>query len=104
MSGLIRPQGAKMSDYKSMIDQQIASKPVFIYMKGSARSVEVLKAAGADFGSFNILDDMRLFEELKTRNQWPTSPQVYVKGEFVGGCDILCELYETGELATMIKG
>lgn len=101
-----------MADYKSIIDQQIKSKPVFIYMKGSpnmpmcgfsARSVEVLKAAGADFASFNILDDMNLFEELKRQNQWPTSPQVYVKGEFVGGCDILCELFESGELETMLK-
>jgi monothiol glutaredoxin len=100
-----------MADYKSIIEQQIKSKPVFIYMKGSpnmpmcgfsARSVEVLKAAGADFASFNILDDMNLFEELKRMNQWPTSPQVYVKGEFVGGCDILCELYENGELKGML--
>jgi len=100
-----------MADYKSIIEQQIKSKPVFIYMKGSpnmpmcgfsARSVEVLKAAGADFASFNILDDMNLFEELKRINQWPTSPQVYVKGEFVGGCDILCELYENGELKGML--
>lgn len=101
-----------MPDYKTIIEQQIKSKPVFIYMKGSpgmpmcgfsARSVEVLKAAGADFGSFNILDDMNLFEELKKRNEWPTSPQIYVKGEFVGGCDIICELYENGELQTMLK-
>ncbi len=101
-----------MPDYKSVIDEQIKSKPVFIYMKGSpgmpmcgfsARATEVLKAAGADFGSFNILDDMNLFEELKKRNQWPTSPQIYVKGEFVGGCDIICELFESGELKEMLK-
>ena len=102
-----------MADYKTVIDQQIKSKPVFIYMKGSpnmpmcgfsARSVEVLKAAGAEFGSFNILDDMNLFEELKRQNQWPTSPQIYVKGEFVGGCDIICEMFENGELQAMLKG
>lgn len=101
-----------MTDYKSVIDQQIASKPVFIYMKGSpmmpmcgfsARSVEVLKAAGAEFGSFNILEDMNLFEELKKRNQWPTSPQIYVKGEFIGGCDIVCEMFESGDLQDMLK-
>jgi monothiol glutaredoxin len=101
-----------MADYKSMIDQQIASKPMFIYMKGtpnmpmcgfSARATEVLRATGVEFGSFNILDDMNLFEELKKRNQWPTSPQIYVKGEFVGGCDIICELFESGELAGMLK-
>jgi monothiol glutaredoxin len=101
-----------MADYKSMIEQQIKSKPVFIYMKGtpsmpmcgfSARATEVLKSTGVEFGSFNILDDMNLFEELKRVNQWPTSPQIYVKGEFVGGCDIICELFENGELAGMLK-
>jgi monothiol glutaredoxin len=101
-----------MADYKSIIDQQIQSKPAFIYMKGtpnmpmcgfSARASEVLRAAGVDFGYFNILDDMQLFEELKQRNQWPTSPQIYVKGEFVGGCDIVCELFESGELQGMLK-
>ncbi len=101
-----------MSDYKSMIDQQIKSKPIFIYMKGtpsmpmcgfSARATQVLASTGVEFGSFNIFDDMELFEELKRRNQWPTSPQIYVKGEFVGGCDIICELHETGELTQMLK-
>lgn len=101
-----------MADYKSIIEQQIKSKPAFIYMKGtpnmpmcgfSARASEVLKAAGADFGFFNILEDMNLFEELKRQNQWPTSPQIYVKGEFVGGCDIICELFENGELKDMLK-
>jgi monothiol glutaredoxin len=101
-----------MADYKSMIEQQIKSKPMFIYMKGtpsmpmcgfSARATQVLASTGVEFGSFNILDDMNLFEELKRMNQWPTSPQIYVKGEFVGGCDIICELHESGELAGMLK-
>ena len=101
-----------MADYKSIIEQQIKSKPAFIYMKGSpnmpmcgfsARSVEVLKMTGVDFGSFNILEDMNLFEELKKMNQWPTSPQIYVNGEFVGGCDIICEMYESGDLQGMLK-
>ncbi len=101
-----------MADYKSIIEQQIKSKPAFIYMKGSpnmpmcgfsARATEVLKATGVEFGSFNILEDMGLFEELKKLNQWPTSPQIYVKGEFVGGCDIIVELFESGELKDMVK-
>jgi monothiol glutaredoxin len=101
-----------MADYKSIIDQQLQSKPAFIYMKGSpnrpmcgfsARATEGLTASGVEFGFFNILEDMNLFEELKRVNQWPTSPQVYVKGEFVGGCDILCELYESGELEKMLS-
>ena len=102
-----------MTDYKSVIQEQVSSKPVFIYMKGtpnmpmcgfSARTVEVLKAVGADFAAFNILDDMKLFETLKQINEWPTSPQVYVKGEFIGGCDITVEMFESGELQKMLKG
>lgn len=98
--------------YEDVIEQQIKSKPVFIYMKGtpsmpmcgfSMRAAEVLKQAGADFGYFNILEDMNLFEALKKRNNWNTSPQIFVKGEFVGGCDIICELFESGELAGMLK-
>ena len=101
-----------MSDYKSIIQQQIQSKPMFIYMKGtpgmpmcgfSARAAQVLASTGVEFGSFNILEDMNLFEELKKLNEWPTSPQIYVKGEFVGVCDIICELAESGELAKMLK-
>lgn len=101
-----------MADYKSMIEQQIKSKPAFIYMKGtpsmpmcgfSARATAVLKETGVEFGSFNIFDDMGLFEELKKLNQWPTSPQIYIKGEFVGGCDIICELFESGELEKMVR-
>jgi len=101
-----------VADYKSMIEQQVKSKPIFIYMKGtpgmpmcgfSARASEVLARTGVEFGSFNIFDDMQVFEELKKINEWPTSPQIYVKGEFVGGCDIICELFESGELANMVK-
>jgi monothiol glutaredoxin len=101
-----------MTDYQSKIQEQVKSKPAFIYMKGSpnmpmcgfsARAIEVLKATGVDFGHFNILDDMNLFEALKQLNQWPTSPQIFIKGEFVGGCDIVCELFDSGELQTMVK-
>ena len=102
-----------MTDYRAIIGQQIQSKPVFIYMKGtpsmpmcgfSARATEVLKAAGAEFGHFNIMEDMKLFDELKKMNDWPTSPQIFVKGEFIGGCDIVCEMFDSGELQKMLKG
>lgn len=101
-----------MADYQSTIEQQVKSKPAFVYMKGtpnmpmcgfSARTIEVLKATGVEFGYFNILEDMHLFETLKSINEWPTFPQVYVKGEFISGCDITYELFETGELQKMIK-
>lgn len=100
-----------MAEAKNIIESHIKSKPVFIYMKGtpnmpmcgfSARAVEVLKAAGADFASFNIMEDPWLWENLKQFTSWPTSPQIFVKGEFVGGCDIICELFETGELKKML--
>lgn len=100
-----------MTDYKKTIAEQIKSKPAFIYMKGtpnmpmcgfSARAVAVLREAKADFGAVNILDDASLWENLKQFTSWPTSPQIFVKGEFVGGCDIICELHESGELQKML--
>ena len=99
-------------DYKAKIQEQVKSKPLFIYMKGtpqmpmcgfSARATEVLRTTGAELGYFNILEDMNLFEELKRENEWPTSPQIYVKGEFIGGCDIICEMHESGELQKLLN-
>ncbi len=101
-----------MNEYQTKIETQIKSKPVFIYMKGtpnmpmcgfSARAIEALRANNADFGAQNILEDSALWESLKQFTNWPTSPQIFVKGEFVGGCDIICELHETGELQKMLS-
>jgi monothiol glutaredoxin len=100
-----------MTDYKQVIQEQIKSKPVFVYMKGtpnmpmcgfSARVVAVMNEVKADFGAVNILDDAQQWEALKQFTNWPTSPQIFVKGEFVGGCDIVCELFDTGELQKML--
>lgn len=92
------------------IKQQIEGDDVVLYMKGtpvfpmcgfSAAVVQVLSQAGVPFQSYNILDDMDLRQGLKEFSNWPTFPQLYVKGELVGGCDIVREMHETGELAAL---
>ena len=89
------------------IRQDIEQAPVVLYMKGSpvfpqcgfsATCVEILTRLGVKFKSHDVLMDPSLREGLKEFSQWPTIPQLYVKGEFVGGCDIVREMYETGEL------
>ena len=94
----------------------ISSKPVAIFMKGtldapmcgfSHKVVEAMRSCGVsdnDIASFDILsDDRKTFEALRQVTQWPTSPQVFINGKFVGGCDIICELYERGELQQMVQ-
>jgi monothiol glutaredoxin len=91
------------------IKQQISSKPVFLYMKGtpdfpqcgfSARTVQALRNAGVrDFGFCNVLEDPEVRSKLKVFSNWPTFPQLYIKGELVGGCDIVVEMEASGELA-----
>ena len=96
-----------MSGINERIQQQIDGDPVVLYMKGtpvfpmcgfSAQVVQVLSSTGVPFQSYNILDDQELREGLKRFSNWPTFPQLYVKGELVGGCDIVREMYESGEL------
>lgn len=89
----------------------IASKPVVLFMKGtksfpqcgfSARVVEILGRSGAEFLDVNVLADPELREGLKEYSSWPTFPQLYVRGELIGGCDIVTELYQKGELAKLL--
>lgn len=90
------------------------SKPVVIYMKGtpdfpmcgfSAKAVAVLREAGVeDMASFNLLEDDEMWTALEEYTQWPTSPAIFINGKFVGGCDIITDLYERGELTTMLEG
>jgi monothiol glutaredoxin len=91
---------------------QIAADDVVLYMKGtpvfpmcgfSAQVVQLLGSTGIKFQSYNILDDMELRQGLKEFSAWPTFPQLYVKGELVGGCDIVREMHQTGELAALLK-
>ena len=94
------------------IQGEIGQNPVMLYMKGtplfpqcgfSARVVQILTHMGVPFESANVLEDGELREGIKEFSQWPTIPQLYVKGEFVGGCDIVREMYQTGELAEMLQ-
>jgi monothiol glutaredoxin len=93
---------------RDAIAQAIGENPVILFMKGtpeqpmcgfSARTVAALQAVGAPFAAVDILPDPRIRQELSALSQWPTIPQLFVNGEFVGGCDIVTEMYETGELA-----
>jgi monothiol glutaredoxin len=101
-----------MSAIDERIKQQIGGDDVVLYMKGtpvfpmcgfSAAVVQVLSQAGVPFQSYNILDDMDLREGLKKFSNWPTFPQLYVKGELVGGCDIVREMAASGELAQLLS-
>ena len=94
------------------IQADIEQNPVFLYMKGtpmfpqcgfSARVVQILTHMGVPFKSANVLEDMELREGIKEFSQWPTIPQLYVKGEFVGGSDIMMEMYESGELSQLLQ-
>jgi monothiol glutaredoxin len=101
-----------MADINQRIQSDISNNDVMLYMKGtpmfpqcgfSARVIQILTHMGVPFQSANVLEDMELREGIKQFSQWPTVPQLYVKGEFVGGCDIVTEMYQTGELETMLK-
>ena len=93
------------------IQAEITQNPVMLYMKGnamfpqcgfSARVVQILTHMGVPFQTANVLEDMELREGIKQFSQWPTIPQLYVKGEFVGGCDIVTEMFQSGELETLM--
>jgi monothiol glutaredoxin len=93
------------------IQSDIDANQVFLYMKGtpmfpqcgfSARVVQILSHLGVPFSSANVLEEQELREGVKEFSQWPTIPQLYVKGEFVGGCDIVTEMFQSGELETLL--
>ena len=96
----------------SRIQGDIENNDVMLYMKGtpmfpqcgfSARVIQILTHMGVPFQSANVLEDDELREGVKSFSQWPTVPQLYVKGEFVGGCDIVTEMFQSGELETLMK-
>lgn len=99
-------------DVIERIKSQLTSNPVLLYMKGtpdfpqcgfSATAVRALNAVGAQFESVNIFEDPELREALKQYSNWPTYPQLYVKGELIGGCDIIVEMYNSGELQKVVS-
>lgn len=95
-----------------LIKQQISDNDVVLYMKGtadfpqcgfSAMVVGILQTMGLKFKDVNVLEDPELRQGIKDYSDWPTIPQLYIEGEFVGGCDIVREMYESGELSGFIK-
>jgi monothiol glutaredoxin len=97
---------------REAIAQAISEHPTILFMKGtpdapgcgfSARTVAALQALDAPFAAVDVLPDARIREELSAISDWPTIPQLFVKGELLGGCDIVLEMYESGELAQMLE-
>ena len=93
------------------IQNDISARPVMLYMKGnrqfpqcgfSARVVQILTHMGVEYETQNVLEDPELRDGIKRFSNWPTVPQLYVSGEFVGGCDIVTEMFQSGELATLL--
>src|SRR6266540_2024499 len=101
-------------DIKQRIKEQVTGAPVVLYMKGtpqapqcgfSALAVQVLNACGVrEFQTVNVLADAEIREGIKQYANWPTIPQLYVNGEFVGGSDIMREMYQSGELQKILRG
>ena len=96
-----------MSDINAFIDDKVKGNDVFLFMKGtpdfpmcgfSGRVVQILNYLGVEYDSANVLENQELREGIKTYANWPTIPQLYVKGEFIGGADILTEMFQAGEL------
>jgi monothiol glutaredoxin len=95
----------------AQIQAEITENPVVLFMKGtpvfpqcgfSARVVQILSHVGVPFKGVNVLADMEIREGIKSFSNWPTIPQLYVKGEFVGGCDIVTEMFQAGELQSLL--
>jgi len=96
---------------KNQIDEMVKNNQVFLFMKGnadfpqcgfSAQTVAILKENNIDFKTFNVLEDDVIREAIKEYSDWPTIPQLYVNGEFVGGCDVVTELHNSGELGKLL--
>jgi monothiol glutaredoxin len=94
------------------IKQQIADNAIILYMKGnaempmcgfSARAVNILKSCGAKFETVDVLKDEEIRQGIKVFSNWPTIPQLYINGEFIGGSDIMAEMFEAGELQELVK-
>ncbi len=97
---------------ETQITEAIKNNDIVVYMRGtpqaprcgfSATVVQIFSKLGADFAAFNADESAELWEALSTRNDWPTMPQIYIKGEFMGGCDILKEMYLSGELQQLLQ-
>ena len=101
-----------MTDINAFIEDMVKNNDVFLFMKGtpdfpqcgfSGQVVQILNYLGVDYDSANVLADPELREGIKTFTNWPTIPQLYVKGEFVGGADIIREMFQAGELQSHLE-
>ncbi|ARU15458.1 Grx4 family monothiol glutaredoxin [Croceicoccus marinus] len=101
-----------MSDTNDRIKDIVSKDDVVLFMKGtplfpqcgfSSRAVAILEHCGVAYGSVDVLQDMEIRQGIKAYSEWPTIPQLYVKGEFVGGSDIMMEMFEAGELQTLMN-
>ena len=104
-----------MSDAQQRIDELVKSNEVLLFMKGTAsfpqcgfsgRAIQILKACGVDpkaVKTVNVLEDDGIRQGIKDYSQWPTIPQLYINGEFIGGSDIMTEMFQTGELQKLVK-
>lgn len=99
-------------DFKSRIEEQLKSHDILLYMKGtpdfpqcgfSGQTIAALNAIGQPYGFVNIFEDQDVREGLKEYSNWPTFPQLYVKGELIGGCDIVMEMFHSGELKELLE-
>ncbi len=100
-------------DIQNWLRKEIAGNEVVLFMKGSKtmpqcgfsmQVAQILNHLGVDFRDVNVLEDMSVREGIKAYSNWPTVPQLYVKGEFVGGCDIVREMFQAGELQELLTG
>ncbi|CEG65943.1 Putative Glutaredoxin [Rhizopus microsporus] len=99
---------------KARLEKDVKSKDVVLFMKGtpdapmcgfSRAAVQILQVQGVDFNkvnAFNVLEDPELRESIKEYSEWPTIPQIYIKGEFIGGCDILLNMHQSGDLEDLL--
>jgi len=101
-----------MSDAQTRIAEIVNSNPVVLFMKGTAlfpqcgfssRAVAILERLGAPYETVDVLQDPEIRAGIKEYSEWPTIPQLYVKGEFLGGSDIMMEMYEAGELQALLE-
>ena len=102
---------ANQAETLDRIKQDVAENHILLYMKGdkdfpmcgfSQRAVQILQASGAEFATRNVLDDENLRQGIKEFSNWPTIPQLYIDGEFVGGSDIMMEMYQNGDLKQLL--
>ena len=106
------PRGTSNVDVNARIEEQLKSHDILLYMKGtpdfpqcgfSGQAVAALNAIGKPYAFVNIFEDEEIRQGLKAYSNWPTFPQLYVKGELIGGCDIVVEMYHSGELKKLLE-